>query len=397
MAGKRLEIIQFLRGIAALLVVLLHFQPILRSEWPALAGAMGHGHIGVDIFFILSGIVIYVSTEDSRNRSAHRFLIRRFFRVVAPAWAAMLLLAVIQPPFLKALLLSVLFIPLQNGHPPSYGYSFLIVAWTLTYELIFYLIFAGALSFKFGREHRGWVAGSMVLATVISVQMLAGVYTLDAESAGLLPEHKYFPVQIISLLGNPLFLEFVIGLGLAYLYQRGAFTWIGRYRYGLLGLGGAACILILAFQYRDGNGLTNSGLLATVIVVCALAMQSLIDTGSRTYQRRFGLMLAQRLGDISYSLYLVHPIVRTGLLSLPVFAPITEQLYPIPKFLLLLLLTFIISALFYRLIEIPSQQLGKWFADLSMRSWIGSGPCQSSSLGAAAPRASTKRRRGPDQ
>lgn len=397
MIVKKLEIIQFLRGLAALLVVLLHFQPILRSEWPALAGTMGHGHIGVDIFFILSGIVIYVSTEELRNRSAQRFLIRRFFRVVTPAWAAMLLLAVIQPPYLKDLFLSALFIPLKNSHPPSYGYSFLIVAWTLTYELIFYVIFAGALSFKFGREHRGFVAGSTVIATLFGVQMLTGAYTLDAEAAGLLPDQEYFPIQIISVLGNPLFLEFVIGLGLAYVYQRGVFNWMGQYRYGLLTLGGAAAILILSFQYRDGNGLTNSGLLATVIVLCGLAMQSLIDTDSRTYRRSFWLILAQRLGDISYSLYLVHPIVRTGLLSLPVIATMTEQLYPMLQFLLLLLLTFTISAFFYRFIELPSQQFGKWFGDVSVRSWNGSGPCQSNSLGAATPKVSPNRKTGPDQ
>lgn len=361
MPARRLEIIQLLRGVAALLVVLLHFQPVLRSEWPALASALGHGHIGVDIFFILSGIVIYISTEDLRSRSAQAFLIRRFFRVVVPAWVAMLLLALIKPPYLETLLLSIFFIPLQNNHPPTYGYSFLIVAWTLTYEIIFYLIFAGTLCFRLGKRFRGWISGGMVVVTVVGVQTLVGAYTLDADSAGVLSEWAYFPVQIVSLLGNPLFLEFVIGLSLAHAYQCGAFTSMGRFRYGLLGLGLLVSALILAFQYRDGNGLTNSGLLAAVIVVCALAVQSMIDTGG-TRPQSFGLGLAQHLGDLSYSLYLVHPIVRTAFFSFPAWAPLVDRIYSMPKFFLLLSLTFIVSGFFYRFVEVPSQQLGKRLA-----------------------------------
>lgn len=366
MPARRLEIIQLLRGVAALLVVLLHFQPVLRSEWPALAGALGHGHIGVDIFFVISGIVIYISTEDLRNRSAKAFLIRRFFRVVVPAWVAMLLLALVKPPYLGTLLLSVFFIPLQNNHPPTYGYSFLIVAWTLTYEIIFYLIFAGALCFRLGRQFRGWIAGGMVVVTVVAVQTLIGTYTLDADSAGLLSEREYFPVQVISLLGNPLFLEFVIGLGLAHAYQRGAFTSMGRFRYGLLGIGVLLSALILVFQYRDGNGLTNSGLLAAVIVVCALTVQSMIDTGG-TRPQHFWLGLAQQLGDFFYSLYLIHPIVRAAVLSFPGLVPLLEQSNSMPKFLLLLSLTFVVSGLFYRFVEVPSQQLGKRLAVRSVQ------------------------------
>lgn len=119
--------------------------------------------------------------------------------------------------------------------------------------------------------------------------------------------------------------------------------------------------LILAFQYRDGNGLTNSGLLAAVIVVCALAVQSMIDTGG-TRPQSFGLGLAQHLGDLSYSLYLVHPIVRTAFFSFPAWAPLVDRIYSMPKFFLLLSLTFIVSGFFYRFVEVPSQQLGKRLA-----------------------------------
>lgn len=356
----KIEIIQLLRGIAALLVVLLHFQPILRNEWPQAAELMSHGQIGVDIFFVVSGFVIYTSTANAKSRVASSFLIRRFFRVVIPAWAAMFLLACVIPPYLKDLFFGVLFMPPMNSHPPSYGYNFLLVTWTLTYELIFYFIFAVALSTKIGRQYRGIFTTTLIVGAMLFVQTITGKYTIDAATAATVPDVGYLPIQLVSLLGNPLFLEFVVGLGLAWMYENKLLL---AYRRWILVL----CILtaptIIAFHYQDGNGLARSGFLACVIVTFALITQVYfyqLEKKELTNLLAFGVFF----GEISYSLYLVHPIIRTVVTSSSAFMPLRNAGGPALTFALLVSCTLVASYLFYRFIEVPAQRHGKRYAGL---------------------------------
>ncbi len=357
-ATNRLELIQLLRGAAALLVVLLHFRTLLSADWPWLDRAMAHGQIGVDIFFIISGFVIYVSTAQPHSRTPRGFLIRRFFRVVIPAWTAMFVLLCVRPPILHDLLLSVFFVPLQNSHPPSYGYNFLIVAWTLTYELAFYCVFALAMTTRLGRQHRGLLASIMILAMLVSIQALTGTFTLNADAAGLLRHQTAFPLQIVSLLGNPLFLEFVIGIGLAWVYLRGLFERLGTWRYALVASGALLGPIIVKVQYSDGHGLTHSGLLAALIVIIALTLQSLVDAAKRRDGMHWAVLIGLS-GELSYSVYLVHPIVKTVALSQPGKSLWADHLGPLAAFFLLLAGTVLVAYLFYRYVELPAQNFGK--------------------------------------
>ena len=68
-----------LRAIAVLAVVLFHAFPSLLPG----------GFIGVDIFFVLSGFAIYLSTQAPSEHGVLRFLLPRFFRIVPLAWLLM--------------------------------------------------------------------------------------------------------------------------------------------------------------------------------------------------------------------------------------------------------------------------------------------------------------------
>lgn len=364
MISGKLELLQVLRGIAALLVVLLHFQDILLDEWPRVAEFFAHGYIGVDIFFLISGFVIYVSTENGHDRDVISFLTRRFFRVVVPAWMAMLLLLCIKPPLLENLILSVLFIPLQNSHPPGYGYNFLIVAWTLTYELIFYTLFAAAMASETGRAHRGLMAGVLIVGMVAAIQTLTGTYTLNAEEAAVLPSRQFLPVQIFSVLGNPLLTEFVVGVGLAWAYQRKLLAWLAREPFVPLLVVLVSALLTLMFHYRDGNGWTNAGLLALCIVIGTLIAQSAIDRSSTTKQY---LRIAVYLGELSYSIYLLHPIVKSIFSSAPVGKLAAASFGPMGTFLLMLACTLFAARFFYKLVELPCQTIGREVAERRRR------------------------------
>lgn len=81
--------IEALRGIAALSVCLFHLcgAVLVKLSTPATAAATSWGVHGVDIFFVISGIVLPYVMLRSRYRwsSAPRFLARRFLRVGPPA------------------------------------------------------------------------------------------------------------------------------------------------------------------------------------------------------------------------------------------------------------------------------------------------------------------------
>lgn len=79
-----LNSIQYLRGIASLFVVLFHMKWMINNIYTQ--NDLGDllfisGNFGVDLFFVISGFVICLSTEKLESHTAIRFIIRRFFRI----------------------------------------------------------------------------------------------------------------------------------------------------------------------------------------------------------------------------------------------------------------------------------------------------------------------------
>lgn len=149
--------LQMLRGVAAMLVVLFHLQAAAVAEGhdPAILAWFVGGEVGVDVFFVLSGFVIFHAVQGRQHLGAAWFLQQRFWRIVPPYWVVLALtllatagLAVMRGdwsewPSLGRILISVLLLPLPG--------QVMAVAWTLTVEGLFYLIFA-ATYFRFGTQ-----------------------------------------------------------------------------------------------------------------------------------------------------------------------------------------------------------------------------------------------------
>lgn len=156
-----------LRGVAATLVVLFHLQAAALAEGhdAGLLRWFRGGDAGVDVFFVLSGFVIFHAVQGRQDRGAGWFLRQRFWRIVPPYWAvlALALLAAAalsamrgdwsEWPAVDQLVVSALLLPLPG--------QVLAVAWTLTIEGVFYLVFAASY-FRFGA--RGAVVALAVWA-----------------------------------------------------------------------------------------------------------------------------------------------------------------------------------------------------------------------------------------
>lgn len=289
--------IQHLRGFAALSVALFH-----ACQWSQINFATGQA--GVDVFFVISGFVMWTATCGAPIRPLD-FLRRRLVRVAPLYWvitlavAAGVLLFPARFPDLALtpghVLLSMAFV--QHMNPAGQPFPLLAPGWTLNYEAVFYLAFGALLWLPTTRRMFALTAALMVLA-------LAGFAWPPA----------------YQMLLNPLFLEFLAGVWLGRMAQLQllpdrSFGWL------LLGAGMTlfAVIQMINMDWDLWRPMVW-GAPAALLVAGAVSIEA--DGGWRPIP---GMKI---LGDASYSIYLVHTLtvgalaMTIGAWNPPVFIPL---------------------------------------------------------------------------
>ncbi len=197
-SSQQLFSLQYLRAFAALLVVWQHAVFKMPSFLPE--ASLHTGAIGVALFFVISGFVMQMITEEGRV-SPLEFFKRRIVRVVPMYWLMTITFSLvlfitgsyelIGDNFFMRLIKSLLFIPhvstLQNNHI----WPVLIPGWTLNYEMFFYLIFAIAMFFK--------ARVAIVTMIFLSLVLLGKLF-------------QPFVNPLLITYTHPLFLEFLAGM-----------------------------------------------------------------------------------------------------------------------------------------------------------------------------------------
>jgi peptidoglycan/LPS O-acetylase OafA/YrhL len=301
----KLEWVQALRGIAALMVVLTHARLYLYgTDWDGFARRfMLPAAQGVDLFFLVSGFIMVYTTARS-DGSAHYttdFLIKRFARIwpvyavwVLINWALQGLWASGPIPTLQNVVTSLAFLPINTDIPPYLGLP-LSIGWTLNFEFYFYLVFG--LSLLAGRFR--WLAffGWMLATLVLLPLAVTGTWSMHAE-------HDYgIGIAYIDQNVNPIIWDFVAGVAIGLLY-------VSRVRVASKALLAiiAACAIALACEWSFNapaietfHGMARWGLPWSILFAAmALAFK---DREPRVPRALVWL------GGISYSLYLAHLIV----------------------------------------------------------------------------------------
>ncbi len=289
--------IQHLRGLAALSVVLFH-----ACQWSQINFATGQA--GVDLFFVISGFVMWTSTAGGAGRPLE-FLKRRLIRVAPLYWvitlalAAGVLLVPARFPDLAVtpghLLLSMAFV--QHMNPAGYPFPLLAPGWTLNYEAVFYLVFAALLWLPEARR-------MFALTLALIVMAFAGFAWPPA----------------YQMLLNPLFLEFLAGVWLARMAQT---TLLPDRSLGWLlvgaGLGLFTMIQLINMDWDLWRPMVW-GAPAVMLVAGAVSIEA--DGGWPAIP---GL---KTLGDASYSIYLIHTLtvgalaITIGAWNPPIFIPL---------------------------------------------------------------------------
>jgi peptidoglycan/LPS O-acetylase OafA/YrhL len=288
-----------LRGLAASAVVLFHLLPFEQKYLMGgsiLPDTFVVGQAGVDVFFVISGFIVTTVSIDhaGRPRDSLDFLMRRFWRIYPTYWVYYVVLVAV---YLAAPGL----INHSATRPPSLLDSFalwpsnapplLLVAWTLSFELFFYLVFAGLLCL-IRRARLGAVLP--IWAALVIVGRLS------------LPPHH---TALMDLVCNPLNLEFIAGCAIA-LWAPHSHRRIGL----LLIVAGIAWGAVLT-RYVGPAAPFQNVWLRVAIFGCGAA---LVVAGCAVWERP-GITRVphplRRLGDASYSLYLSH-LLTIGVVGL---------------------------------------------------------------------------------
>jgi peptidoglycan/LPS O-acetylase OafA/YrhL len=304
---QRNATIDYLRGLAAIMVCICHFRHTLPDF---LSGLAKQGELGVQIFFVISGYIIPYSMERGGYKITGfgRFWLKRLLRL--------------QPTFLVALILTFLLSQISariKGSVSDFSVSDLAAAavylrvpgenpviWTLIVELKYYLFISVLFPLLFSRDHtvRRLSYLSCLLLTVL-----------------LMP-------YVETLKHMPFFL-----------------------------FGFAACY----FKIGRAN-LQEAGLLSVLVTLCAFSQSSSIQVATGVLTALAILFLPAAnwrlglfMGSISYSLYLIHfPLgVKIVNLTLPrVPGAVHWMVLPATT-----VLCSSVAYLLFRLVEEPSS---KW-------------------------------------
>jgi len=322
-SGSVIAPIQALRGIAASMVVLWHASRYLAPNGAGrVAEFLQPGAVmGVDLFFLISGFIMVHTTRDSDGSPGYvaGFLVKRATRIW-PVWIvalAVFLASQMDATFLTDparrvwLARSLVFLPtagVSADVPPIFGAPVLGVGWTLNYEMYFYAFFA--LSMLFGRW-RWAVFFAWVVATVLLVPLLTGELSALPHWWDFFSCDRYYhyAIQYLNLATSPLILLFVAGALIGLLYDspeplRGT----SRSVTALVFVAVALVALQFVLAFRPYHGVLHWGL-TLIPLVLAVALAS----------RRIEIPVPrwlEYLGDISFSLYLLHTIVLSVVFSL---------------------------------------------------------------------------------
>ncbi|TYD08286.1 acyltransferase [Enterobacter sp. Z1] len=319
-----LRSIQYLRAIAALMVVLHHtvrattvFDPFLPDY---VHSAIKHNFsFGVDIFFVISGFVIYLSYLK-KPKSAYNFAMDRIARIAPAYWVYSAIFAVVliyfpwshpasafEPVhFIK----SLAFIPSQNPSPFGGIAPTLTVGWTLNFEMFFYACFFVAILIK--REE-------IVLLT--SFMMMISFF---------LP----YSAGINTFYSSPRVFEFILGMLLASYYLK------SNERISIP-IYVSAPLFIAAFLAAVSSKADDF----YVWIPAAFTIVA-ISVSAEKHMPELKPLLA--VGDGSYSLYLSHKIF----ICLGIIASRTYGYDPLWSISIAVVVCIILSCFSYRLLEI---------------------------------------------
>ena len=351
--GRQLDALESLRGVAALMVLFYHLAELVKIPLPASLGFISsHFGLGVPLFYALSGFVLsygYASKLEGRPRIMAVY-VRRLFRI-APLFYTMLVLWLVVNYVLwdkvfssQTLFLNVTFL---FGLVPGFHESVVWAGWSIGIEMLFYLAFPVLILFAHDvKSSVAFYVVALVLGTAIQNALLG----MDVGSYAYMNLGTHLP-------------SFAAGIACFRIWEGARY-----YRNPVLGWALLAGVLLLAmvlvawkplylmlWQIPFGNLERNiwSMVFGAVILAVCITSVPVLERGP-----------LRRLGKLSFSVYLVHPLLMIGLVKLGLPAMVAMHVPGVfAGFLVAAVVTigcvWLVSEIAFRFIETPGIDLGR--------------------------------------
>lgn len=338
--NKRIYEIDSLRGIAAIVVVFAHFQPFFWTR------IVHWGFLAVDLFFIMSGFVLTKTYEGrilSGSIGAREFLVRRFARLAPLHYVTLGLLLVAE----------IVSWSTGHGHAVNWYmplYSFFLnlvflqnvglthemtwngVSWSISTEMVVNLLWFYVL-----------VKLRPTVAFFVSTTVIAGLFIFTTMGANLdFTFANKFGINIGLV-------RCVMGFSLGVLMARTVVVEGKRStRWDLAAIVVLALLAFIAVAYQK-PGMEGADY---VVVLFAYPALIFLSIGNRSFLSPiFRSKPMIFIGDISYSIYLTHPLV-----GMVVGRSFGLKVLPLPGMVAVATAVLGVAALTYYTVERPARR-----------------------------------------
>lgn len=355
------------RGLASAWVFIGHICILVQCNIPIL----GNPSYGVDLFVLLSGFLMTKNYIERRNiepwnklSTVNNFWVRRFFRI-APLYYVLLAIAILLGPYIGSMrdIISeyypntatgvdrftdqsvkniVIHASLLFGLSPEYSFRTTLPDWSIGLEVQYYLLFPFLMFI--GKITN--LKTTLLLMSIISTLLYF-----------IFPDfYKSFPMPSFILLKLPIFIA-------------GMFIYIAIHSNRVISISLPFIVIIFAtitHLHIDKRQLIIQ--LAMCALIIGLLKENKIPYAQNVLKNikwLFNNKFCVWLGDVSYSVYLIHLLIVTPVIGILIQSYHLSDLSAISRLLLVAAIcapiVYSISYLCFKFIEKPGINLGKKF------------------------------------
>ncbi|HEX5504816.1 MAG TPA: acyltransferase [Thermomicrobiales bacterium] len=323
--APKLEALTSLRFFAAAMIVILHTRGFFGVPETVLSAfTLGQG---VTFFFVLSGFILAYVYPSLDRRGTRRFLVARVARIWPLHATAFLLFFVAVPlgaapvPGSKTPGIALLNLALLHAWIPAnrYNFSFNAPSWSISVEFFFYACFPLLIA----RWRRTWAVKLGLALGLALAAVLVANYGLHRLPAGVTVTGLVYNYPLARLW------EFTLGIATARLWRhlRPRLS-LSRFRGTLLELAALGVVLLVMYQslawtlaVRRRWNIGDGGFL-WVLETGFIAVPFAVMIGVLAFERGWASRVLAwsplvLLGEISYSIYLLHTLILLAILYRP--------------------------------------------------------------------------------
>jgi len=358
--GVKFAFVDEMRGIAILMVILVHTSQKVPNLSPLIATLAQYGQMGVQLFFVASAYTLCISIDRHSEESVGvlSFYLRRLFRIAPLYYCAVLLyflVHILRQFFAFGKIITVTPYSFENvianltfmhGFVPSANNNIVPGGWSIGTEMAFYLIFPLLFVFSksIAKKRFAYLIALFLLCFVLNLGIQLGINEVTHRSMHI-NGFRYFnivnqlPVFVLGIIAYFTHKEYIHPM----LYSR-SISILGF----LLFLGVTLWLLNFQGNWQAAIIPTSSA----ISFIFLLNWLKTLSVNSRTICK---------IGVVSYSMYVFHFIfawllVPTILSKLPHIGNSDIEL--IIAFVLTCILTFLVAIITQQVIETKGISMG---------------------------------------